>query len=97
MLQECLRSKVLLEHIRVFLYKGSTEYLKASNGGNEQYLELVKAYCGTQQIAKLRKLLHFTFKKHEKYNLNDKRLKMLANMIQERAMELIQILEAEKN
>lgn len=83
--------------MRVFLYKGSTEYLKASNGGNGQYLELIKAYCGTQQIAKLRKLLHFTFKKHEKYNLSDKRLKMLANMMQERAMELIQILEAEKN
>lgn len=80
-----------------FLYKGSTEYLKARNGGNEQYLELVKAYCGTQQIAKLRKLVHFNFKKHEKYNLSDERLKMLSNMMQERAMELIQILEAEKN
>lgn len=86
-----------MEAYPYFLYKGNTEYLKASNGGNEQYLELVKAYCGTQQIAKLRKLLHFTFEKNEKYNLNDKRLKMLANMIQERAMELIQILEAEKN
>ena len=80
-----------------FLYKGSTEYLKARNGGNEQYLELVKAYCGTQQIAKLRKLVHFTFQKHEKYNLSDERLKMLSNMMQEHAMELIQILEAEKN
>lgn len=79
------------------MYKGSTEYLKARNGGNEQYLDLVKAYCGTQQIAKLRKLVHFTFQKHGKYNLSDERLNMLANMMQERAMELIQILEAEKN
>lgn len=79
------------------MYKGSTEYLKARNGGNEQYRELVKVYCGTQQIAKLRKLVHFTFQKHEKYNLSDERLKMLANMMQERAMELMQILEAEKN
>ena len=77
-------------------YWRSNKELQKSNYGGD-YRELVKAYCGTQQIAKLRKLLHFTFEKHEKYNLNDKRLKMLANMIQERAMELIQILEAEKN
>lgn len=77
-------------------YWRTNKELQKSNYGGD-YRELVKAYCGTQQIAKLRKLLHFTFKKHEKYNLSDKRLKMLANMIQERAMELIQILEAEKN
>ena len=53
-----------MEAYTYFLYKGNTEYLKASNGGNEQYLELVKAYCGTQQIAKLRKLFHFTFEKN---------------------------------
>lgn len=92
MLLECLRNKVLLEHIRIWI----CSFFEILFYGGD-YRELVKAYCGTQQIAKLRKLLHFTFKKHEKYNLSDKRLKMLANMIQERAMELIQILEAEKN
>lgn len=37
----------------------------------------------------LRKLLEFQFKKNPRYNLPDKRLKMLENMIQNRAKELL--------
>ena len=37
----------------------------------------------------LRKLLEFEFKKNSRYNLPDKRLKMLEKMIQSRAKELL--------
>ena len=61
------------------------------------YKELVKAFCGKEQIAKLRKLLNFNFKKHSKYNLPEQRLKLLEGMIQTRARELINEIEKETN
>ncbi len=59
------------------------------------YKELVKAFCGKSQIAKLRKALTFSFQKHSKYNLQDNRMKLLENMIKTKANELI--LEIENN
>ena len=78
--------------------KSFEEYIKSdsvnisSYGVN--YKELVRAFCGKSQIAKLRKVLTFKFKKHKLYNLSDSRLELLNNMIIERAKELI--LEIEK-
>lgn len=53
------------------------------------YKELVKAFCDKSQVAKLKKILTFSFKKHSKYNLPDNRLQLLENMIKRRANELI--------
>ena len=41
----------------------------------------------------MRKATTFKFKKHAKYNLNDERLKLLNEMINERAIELMDIIE----
>ena len=57
------------------------------------YQELVKAFCDKEQISKLRKLLTFKFKKHSKYNLEEKRLNLLEEMIRSRAKELITLIE----
>lgn len=53
------------------------------------YKELVKAFCNKSQIAKLRKVLTFSFQKHHKYNLPDNRIRLLENMVKNRASELI--------
>ena len=45
------------------------------------------------QIAKLRKIVDFKFAKHHKYNLSDERLEYLNLMINNRAVELINIIE----
>ncbi len=76
-------------------YWKNNKELQVSNYGGD-FRELVKAYCGREQVSKLRKLVHFSFKKHSKYNLPAKRLEMLNRMIQERAIELIDILEQER-
>ena len=57
------------------------------------YEDLVKAFCDKEQIGKLRKLLTFKFEKHPKYNLEDKRLNLLEEMIKSRAKELIALIE----
>lgn len=72
-------------------WKNNKELQKSNYGGD--YRELVKAYCGKKQIAKLRNLANFKFQKHPKYNLSDDRLKYLNNMIQERSIELISTIE----
>ena len=72
-------------------WKNNKELQNSNYGGD--YRELVKAYCGKEQIAKLRKLANFTFKKHSRYNLSNERLELLSSMIQERSIELINIIE----
>lgn len=72
-------------------WKNNKELQNSNYGGD--YRELVKAYCGKEQIAKLRKLVNFTFKKHSRYNLSNERLELLSSMIQERSIELINIIE----
>lgn len=57
------------------------------------YDKLVKAYCSRKHIEKLRKLLDFEFEKHEKYNLTDNRLKALENMVRQRGIYFIGIIE----
>lgn len=73
------------------------EYIK-SNSVNissygVNYEELVKAFCDKEQIGKLRKLLTFKFTKHNRYNLEEKRLNLLEEMIRDRASKLISIIE----
>ncbi|MCR4593954.1 MAG: XRE family transcriptional regulator [Clostridiales bacterium] len=61
------------------------------------YLDLVDAFCGKEQIAKLRKVLDFKFIKHPKYNLPDNRLELIEDMVRERANELILTIENSPN
>ncbi len=72
-------------------WKNDRELQKSNYGGD--YRELVKAYCTKEQVSKLRKLVNFRFSKHSRYNLPKERLGLLNGMIQERAIELIEILE----
>lgn len=53
------------------------------------FVETAKAYMTKNQIEKIKKLINFKFKKHSKYNLNDKRLKLIEKFIQIRITELL--------
>ncbi len=50
-------------------------------------------YCSKKQVALLRKVVDFKFKKHDRYNVFNERLSLLNKMINERARELINIIE----
>ena len=72
-------------------YKNDRELQKSNYGVD--YKELVRLYCDKKQIAKLRKVLNFRFTKHSRYNLDDNRLELLNLMINNRAKELIEVIE----
>ena len=57
------------------------------------FRNLVKEFCGREQVEILRKLLNFKFSKHAKYNLQDNRLNALSYMIQERARTYLSMLQ----
>lgn len=61
------------------------------------YDELVKEFCDRTDIKKLRRLLDFKFKRHNSYNLSEKRLRCLEYMIQERAKKFINIIKNKEN
>lgn len=50
-------------------------------------------YCSKKQSALLRKVVDFKFKKHDRYNVFNERLSLLNKMINERARELLNIIE----
>ena len=50
-------------------------------------------YCSKKQAAPLRKVVDFKFKKHDRYNVFNERLSLLNKMINERARELLNIIE----
>ena len=51
--------------------------------------EIVRIFISERQKAMLRKLINFKFKKHPRYNLPDKRLKILEKLIQKRVQEFL--------
>ena len=53
------------------------------------FVAFAKETMGKRQAEKLRKLLNFRFKKHPRYNLDDKRLKLLEQFVRDRAKELL--------
>lgn len=63
---------------------------------NASYEAIIKEYCNKEQIADLRKLLTFKFKRDDKINLPDNRLTKLEKFIQLRAREYINILSSEE-
>ena len=69
------------------------EYINSDNQNisyyGTPYKNLIKAYCGKNQVESLRKILNFNFMKHSKYNLPSNRLELLSKMVQERAREFI--------
>lgn len=73
------------------------EYVKTPDVDTSYYgvnfEKLVATFCGKLQIAKLRKLLTFELQPHARYNLSEKRLKLLSLLIQYRAKELIEVIE----
>lgn len=72
-------------------YKNDKELQKSNYGVD--YRTLVSMYCTKSELGLLRKATTFKFKKHAKYNLNDERLKLLNEMINKRAIELMDIIE----
>lgn len=53
------------------------------------FVETVKVYMTKNQVEKVKKLINFKFKKHSKYNLPYKRLKLIEKFIQIRIQELL--------
>ena len=53
------------------------------------FIQIAKAYMTKNQIEKIKKIINFKFKKHSKYNLPDKRLKLIEKFIQIRIQELL--------
>ncbi len=51
--------------------------------------DIVKAFLSERQKTMLRKLINFKFKKHPRYNLPNKRLKILEKLIQKRIQEFL--------
>lgn len=60
---------------------------KPAIGGS--YEEIVKSFITERQKTKLRKLINFKFKKHSRYNLDNKRIKQIEKFLQVRIRELI--------
>lgn len=79
------------KHVFEDYYKNDRELQKSNYGVD--YKELVRLYCDKKQIAKLRKVLNFRFTKHSRYNLTNERLELLNLMINNRAKELIEVIE----
>lgn len=55
----------------------------------DDFMETAKSVLTAEHLAALHKLLEFRFKKHSRYNLPGKRLKMIEKQIQKRASELL--------
>lgn len=72
-------------------YKNDKELQKSNYGVD--YRTLVKLYCNKTQVVLLRKVVNFKLTKHPKYNLSTERLALLNKMINDRAVELINIIE----
>ena len=53
------------------------------------FVQTAKELMTKNQIEKVKKLINFKFKKHSKYNLPDKRLKLIEKFIQTRIQELL--------
>ena len=53
------------------------------------FIETAKKYMTDRQRMALKKLINFKFLKHSRYNLPDKRLKLLEKLINERVLELL--------
>ena len=65
-------------------------YLKSRTpAAYDSFLGLAKKYMGKSQREKIRNLLDFHFKKHARYNLSDKRLKILEEVVKNQAIELL--------
>ena len=91
-------SLMYFENRQSLKLKDQYEKIKNSNNFVVSYYgiefdRLVATYCYKEQIDKLRNLLTFNFEKHPKYNLSDTSLKILSNMIQDRARHFIDVLE----
>jgi hypothetical protein len=56
----------------------------------DDFIGTAKAVMGPEQRQKLRHLLEFRFKKHSRYNLPDKRLRMIEGQVQKRARLLLE-------
>ena len=90
----------LLSKAPIDIFESYEKFEKYTNSNNaniscygSNYNDLVKAFCNKKQVAKLRKLLGFTFKKHQMYNLSENRIKFLETYIRKRANELILLIE----
>jgi hypothetical protein len=66
------------------------EYTKTRNAVMyNDFIETAKKYMTKRQKDMLKKLINFKFKKHSRYNLNDKRLKLLEKIIKIRVELLL--------
>lgn len=73
------------------------EYAKTRMSAyNIDFDEIFLSVAGKNQIAQLRKLIGFTFKRHKSYNLPEERLVAIEEFIQKRVRHLLAIYKANK-
>lgn len=74
-----------LEDLESYLSWRAFTFLKLSH----EDVDVMKSFLQEQHREKLKKLLDFQFRPHEKYNLPDKRLAFLSSFVRERASQLL--------
>lgn len=73
------------------------EYAKTRMSAyNIDFDEIFLSVAGKNQIAQLRKLIGFTFKRHKTYNLPEERLAAIEEFIQKRVRHLLAVYKANK-
>lgn len=95
-----LRPAPIFDNGFSLLYGASTFDLKKENIDNYfkslscKFMELdaqAKLFVRERHIVNLRKLLEFKFKKHSRYNIEDKTLNIMSNFVQQRAARTIEL------
>ena len=70
--------------------KEFNKYVLAQKPANyNDFIEEAKKYISKETKAKVKKLFNFKFTKSNKYSRNDRKLKMIENVIRERAREIL--------
>ena len=70
--------------------KEFNKYVLAQKPANyNDFIEEAKKYISKETKAKVKKLFNFKFTKSNKYSRNDRQLKMIENIIRERAREIL--------
>ena len=76
-------------------FKNLEEYAKTRMSAyNIDFDEIFLSVAGKKQIAQLRKLIGFTFKRHKSYNLPEERIVAIEEFIQKRVRHLLAVYKA---
>ena len=73
------------------MLKGFDEYVESLECRYFNKDKQAKLFVQERHLPRLRKLLEFEFKQHPKYPIEDKTLRLMSKLVQERARKIINI------